>query len=212
MTNGTKLTLPIEVGKSYLRRDNCVVKALRRDNCGVIWMTEDKAVFASNGKVNLHRDCPGDLVADYPEQPAWNTAVVPPKGHIHAASMALYAQDAAESDAPWKLWEHRHIASAGFQDCRNHPSWLYDYVYRRKPKTIRIGTIDVPEPLRAVPSPGTVMHVVNLSASTGSSHITWEVGEYAVQDRLLARGLLHTTREAAEQHAKALLSFTEVQS
>ncbi len=28
-------------------------------------------------------------------------------GHVHAASMELYAQDAKETEAPWGRWQHK---------------------------------------------------------------------------------------------------------
>lgn len=55
-----------------------------------------------------------------------------PKGHPHAALMAEYAKDAAETDKPWERWE----MSAGgrwyhMSDC---PRWETDMQYRRKPE------------------------------------------------------------------------------
>lgn len=88
-------------------------------------------------------------------------------GHIHAESMALYAHDAATHERPWELWER---APAGSNDCsweamQNHPSWGKSSWYRRKPKTIKIGEYDVPEPCRVAPANGTFCYsVAQLSA------------------------------------------------
>ena len=42
--------------------------------------------------------------------------------HPHAASMLLYAQDAAETDKPWECWEFKG-SDPGFTNCLKHPEW-----------------------------------------------------------------------------------------
>src|SRR5574343_62344 len=69
----------------------------------------------------------------------------------HAAQILQYAQDWTETDAPWERWECRY--AAGDKEWRyfvGHPIWDTKYEYRRKPKTIRIGDMEVPEPVRDV--------------------------------------------------------------
>ena len=59
---------------------------------------------------------------------------------IHAESMLLYAEDAAETDTPWMRWEFHD----GFQGCKwtpmpnRHPLWNKDKLYRRRPPPPRI--------------------------------------------------------------------------
>ena len=72
---------------------------------------------------------------------------------------------------------------------------------RRKPSTIRIGDIDVPEPMREAPPIGTEYWVT--STDDGVFETTWEGG--SIDGRWLAAGLCHTTKEAAELHRKALI-------
>jgi hypothetical protein len=74
-----------------------------------------------------------------------------------------------------------------------------------KPRTININGYEVPEPIRVRPEAGEVYYVVRLP----DSHIT----KYAFynghpETTWLSQGLLHKTREAAELHLEALLSFT----
>ena len=54
--------------------------------------------------------------------------------HIHAESMALYAEDARVTDEPWKLWEVKVLSEWNQPLCS--PAWLVDSQYRRKPKAI----------------------------------------------------------------------------
>ena len=56
--------------------------------------------------------------------------------HKHAELMALYAQDAAETDKPGLRWEFREAGGRWFC-CIKSPEWRLDHDYRRKPKTSR---------------------------------------------------------------------------
>ena len=120
--------------------------------------------------------------------------------------MMLYAQDAAETETPWERWQFReHDEWFGFTE---HPGWFAYCEYRRKPRTIRIGEYDVPEPLREEPENGEVYWVVDFaSTDTVSDSYTWS-GDFI--DRFWFNGgLIHTTEEAAQLHAKALISLTQ---
>jgi hypothetical protein len=78
---------------------------------------------------------------------------------------------------------------------------------RDKQKTININGYDVPEPVRELPSDLTVYWCPSILSTTYMSHaFAWLNGEFDVA--LLKRGLVHLTKEAAELHSKALLSFT----
>ena len=65
--------------------------------------------------------------------------------HKHAENMALYAQDALETDKPWERWE-----VFCFDSDFNHHVWIQatspicwmDTDYRRKPKTSHERFID----------------------------------------------------------------------
>ena len=123
--------------------------------------------------------------------------------HPHAASMLLYAQDAAETDKPWERWEFKGC-DAGFNKCLKHPEWNDHFEYRRKPKTITVNGIEVPEPIREAPKVGEKFFFVDLSVSTLTTHFSWENDAF---DRdWLNKGLLHFTKEAAIAHAKAMLA------
>ena len=75
------------------------------------------------------------------------------------------------------------------------------------PKTIRIGEFDVPEPLRECPTAGTQVFVADPTIT--SCVANWKWSSDGIDKMLLKRGLLHTTKEAAIIHTKALLSLTE---
>ena len=126
--------------------------------------------------------------------------------HKHAASMLLYAQDAAEDPQPWKLWQK--LTGFGYEDLVENPRWDILSNYRRRPRTIRIGEFDVPEPLRHAPPLGTAIYwpIVHLEALSNGNN--WQSEGW--QKNLLLKGMLHLTEEAAALHAEALISFTKV--
>lgn len=122
--------------------------------------------------------------------------------------MLAYAQDAQESDAPWLLWEYIYMYNDGWQPLKDNPSWSHKLEYRRKIKTIRIGEYDVPEPLRVAPKIGTYFYFPSLGSEKQYDEINYDGCSY--DKRILSSGMMHLTREAAELHAKALISLTKL--
>ena len=118
-------------------------------------------------------------------------------GHVHAAAMAEYAKDAAETDKPWERWESvyrgRTVALA------SHPQWDACFEYHRKPQTIMIGEYEVPEPCREVPEPGQKFWAVN--PFTGPQGFIWDGNEEDFH--ALKSGFVLLTEEAAEKHYEA---------
>jgi hypothetical protein len=53
--------------------------------------------------------------------------------HKHAEKMMQYAQDALQSETPWKLWEFKHTADTRWVACELNPVWQERDEYRRKP-------------------------------------------------------------------------------
>lgn len=57
-------------------------------------------------------------------------------GHKHAALMAEYAKDAAETDKPWERWEWYGQISNKWRACNSHPTWDENSQFRRKPRPL----------------------------------------------------------------------------
>ena len=74
---------------------------------------------------------------------------------------------------------------------------------RRRPRTITIAGIEVPEPMREAPPVGTRYFVTNPGGYVFATANDWE--DDAADHHLLSRGLCHRTMEAAGQHARALI-------
>ena len=125
--------------------------------------------------------------------------------HKHAALMLQYAQDAAETDEPWKRWQafnpkvfKKWIALAG------HPLWIESIEYRRKPQTLTY-TVTIPEPLREAPPMDTKYYVVSLY-EPGSYDVAYWEGCHA-ERMWLKRGLCFATEADAISAAKAMFPF-----
>ncbi len=123
--------------------------------------------------------------------------------HKHAENMALYAQDAAETENPHLLWECRRRSADSWVTMETYPTFNPVFEYRRKTKTIRIGERDVPEPMRVAPATGTVIWMPSIWYQTKASSLTWcNTSENTIR---IERGLCHDNREAAIAHAEALI-------
>lgn len=130
--------------------------------------------------------------------------------HKHAELMLQYAQDAMTTDTPWELWEYKDTYKNGqWLTLNSNPAWYPTDEYRRKPRTIKINGVDVPEPCREMLEEGTEYWVPLIGSSSLAAMYGWE--GCSRDERILPRGLIHLTREDAEAHAKALLSFTSLE-
>ena len=127
--------------------------------------------------------------------------------HVHAESMRLYAEDAAETDKPWRRWETSAYRGA-WDQCHCHPQWDLCVHYRRKPRTININGIEVPEPLREAPKHNEWFYHASITERSFCAEDQW-IGSMGNKNKF-NRGLIHSTGKAAEIHGRALASFTGV--
>ena len=126
-------------------------------------------------------------------------------GHIHAAAMAEYAKDAAETDKPWERWEFSSNNERDYASLHKHPSWGAENKYRRKPKVILINGNEVPEPCRTPLEIGDAYWTFTFFFA-GVIEVYWD-GD-SEDHNAFKNGFIHLTKEAAEKHFNALKSFT----
>jgi hypothetical protein len=91
------------------------------------------------------------------------------------------------------------------------PLWDDGAEYRRKPKVILINGFDVPEPVReplAIGQEYFIPLIANLFVMSQHYELHIWIGGH-IDNCWLKKGLIHLTKEAAETHGKAILSFTE---
>lgn len=128
------------------------------------------------------------------------------QGHPHAAIMAEYAEVAKTNPKPWEEFEW----------CRDGREWTTMFSgdafmtynqYRRKPRTININGFEVPIPLSGRQKIGSVYWMPVLGCEFAICKMEYRGQKH--DDDYVASGIAHSTKEAAELHAKALLSFTK---
>ena len=125
-------------------------------------------------------------------------------GHIHADLMAQYAEDAKQHDKPWKLWQYNDGDT--WIGCSTNPSWFSDHFYRRKPQSIMIGDIEVPEPCK-VELEYRQEYYIPLLTTAGASLRTWNGNKHDIY--VLKSNLVHLDFQSAEIHAKALIEVSK---
>lgn len=129
-------------------------------------------------------------------------------GHPHAESMLEYAKDWAEAREPWERWQYKgHAKSSLWQSLNEHPNWMEGLIYRRKEviKYIDINGTLVPEPIKSRADLISDMryYYVDLVCKNSS-----EWGRN-VKQSMIDLGLVHSTKEGAKLHRRALLSFAK---
>lgn len=132
------------------------------------------------------------------------------KQNIHAELILEYAKDWAETNTPWVRWEYSRFPTSQRTSFHDHPIWKDSLCYFRKPeppKFININGYEVPEPCRTPLSKRESYYLVNIS---NAEIIKFDWSGDDIDKKWLKKGIIHTTREAAEIHVKALLSFTAV--
>ena len=85
------------------------------------------------------------------------------------------------------------------------PYFVENGEYRVKPKTIKCGDMEFPEPMRVAPA---LDNAVWLATIVGAEPICWS--NNPVKQRWLKLGIIHATKAAAEQHSRALIALTGV--
>lgn len=126
--------------------------------------------------------------------------------HKHAQLALQYWKEAAEDSEAHKNWEFRSPENNDGQwtSITMDPRFRPEFEYRRKPRTIRIGDRDVPEPLRELPKDG-VVWMLTLSGLKIIEAIP--VDEIVYLKIPLNRGLLFATEEEAKAAAEAILEL-----
>lgn len=122
--------------------------------------------------------------------------------HKHAALMLQYAQDAAETDKPWKRWEFEAEPDVWCYLSKN-PAWFEHRRYRRKPQVIRVGRHEFPRPIAFIPKKDTIYWVIRLkSKGYTPDDLIWSDDKTDLA--LLESRVIHLSRESAQAHADVL--------
>ena len=122
--------------------------------------------------------------------------------HPHAASMKLYAEDAAETDKPWERWETTCRVGSKWYALECHPDWTPGQTYRRKRKMRAINGFYIPAPETRAPEHGTKIFVPYITSSLWYFDSKWNNDK--LYPELLRRGLIFLNEADAIANAKAM--------
>ena len=128
--------------------------------------------------------------------------------HKHAELMMQYAQDAMETDTPWERWECNTGAGFGWVDMKSHPLWITKASYCRKPKTLSVTlasgeVVSWPEPHKGDLNVGQHCYLVVHNGDV--EHVCLAL--HSPKHKSVQFGMVHLTKEAAEQHSYALFKI-----
>ena len=106
----------------------------------------------------------------------------------------------------WLEFEVRSKLDGWHDTNRGQVEWFVfnrPLALRRRPRTITIAGIEVPEPMREAPPVGARYWVVDPTYKKPFRINHWDGGAFEL--RQLKRGFCHYTEGAAQQHARALI-------
>ncbi|MEM7927246.1 hypothetical protein Q4R04_15760 [Morganella morganii] len=125
-------------------------------------------------------------------------------GHPHADLMAK-AAEIAKTDQYWQRHFEEKFHSTDKWNPMSDVFFQTHREYRLKPSFIDINGHQVPEPVREPLEDDQEYWIADIRYAV--SVFNWEDND--ADNRWLERGIIHLTKEAAEAHSVALLSFTQ---
>ena len=126
--------------------------------------------------------------------------------HKHAELMLQYAQDAMETNEPWERWEI--FIKDSWRDLGECFFFAKEEEYRRKPKMISVTlangeVVSWPEPHKGDLNVGQHCYLVKNNGDV--EHVCFAIHSH--NNMAVMFGMVHLTKEAAEQHSHALFKI-----
>ena len=125
--------------------------------------------------------------------------------HKHADILQAIAEDKDvkiefhySADRPWVSVDRVTVFHAVANE------WPVEY--RIAPKTIKIGDVDVPEPMQVAPALGTKYWFIDFYGAKIVAPFFWNAD--TTDNRLLKFGVCHLTEAAAREHAEAIIKVS----
>lgn len=127
-------------------------------------------------------------------------------GHPHADLMAKAAEIAKTDEEWYRHFEFKTCVMSSWSQLVWASCFDPNVQYRLKPRFIDINGHQVPEPERELPDNDDLLWIADITQPT-AARLMWT--GHPSDILVLERGILHLTKEAAETHIAALLSFTQ---
>ncbi|PHM22366.1 hypothetical protein [Xenorhabdus ehlersii] len=127
--------------------------------------------------------------------------------HIHADLITEYARLSHITDRPWEYFEIKYLGE--WTSLNGEITFYSERTYRLKPRTIKIGEYDVPEPVREPLEYEQVYYCPDIEEEKDGLYWDNYWSGSSCDYVRLERGLIHLDIESAIIHAKALISLTQ---
>lgn len=106
--------------------------------------------------------------------------------------------------------EVKHYQWADWQNGSDYSSWMNPttagtWQVRLIPKTMLFNRQQLPMPMEATPEEGTIVYVPEPSLDQKYTFMVWANKPY--QEKILAQGRVHSTKEAAIEWTNAMIPF-----
>ena len=124
------------------------------------------------------------------------------KKYVHADLIMKYALAAQTSETPWENFELRQTENDYWHPATGVLLFCSTLQYRLKPKTIKIGYIDVPAPEKQPPMQSQQFWITSLNPNECKSDL-W-MNDFKPHTDLLKFGCVHLSEENAKIHSNAL--------
>lgn len=130
--------------------------------------------------------------------------------HPAADILAEIAEEARHNPEPWKAFEGKAYIHQSTWHEPSSMEALLDWVthdgiqVRRRPRTIEIAGVEVPEPMREAADFGGFRYFIPEPVNGSKvKALTWN--DTWIDNRYINLGFAHLTEDAARQHARALI-------
>lgn len=145
------------------------------------------------------------------KSPSLNAIVNEGIGHIHACVMAKYAHLAKYTKTPWKYFQVRKSERSGewygWAEMTENDTFKAHYDYRLIKRMRHINGISFVEPERVPLEKGQPYWYPSVEVDGMVKTKVWD--DDPVDYKCLKAGVVHTKREEAEKHARAIFTIGE---
>lgn len=123
--------------------------------------------------------------------------------HIHAKEMLLYAQDSNKSKKAWLKWQQMVPGAKAWVDLSSHPEWDEAAKYQRKPDSIKINGVELPDTRISQTSllVGEKYFVESPAERDFFEEVTYDGSLW--DDRVISREIAHSTADGAAATCRA---------
>lgn len=127
--------------------------------------------------------------------------------HVHAKEMLLYAKDSGQTKRAWLKWQKLEEGSTDWVSLDGHPRWNEKTQYRHKPQDATINGFSLADTrISHLMQSGETYYVEAATEKDYFEEVTFDVSLW--DDRVIARGIAHSTKEGAAAFCRARLGLS----